>query len=168
MRIEVMAVSIHHAFFMFKNELLPTLDKKPNKIDKFINIDEYDIQRMNLPDLAEAFENKGILFGYTEYESGENPNKVHVSLINHPVKGDKKWETAYVAVYDNINGAVVKDSRSLIKKECIDKGRAAAEKEKRHVAVLIGKTPKEFSRLETEILYRPSPNQKLGKYIFIW
>ncbi len=168
MRIEVKAVSIHHAFHIFKTEVLETLDSKPLKIDRFINIDAYNVQRMNIPDIVSSFENSGILFGYTEYESGENPNKVHVSLVNHPVKGDKKWETAYVAVYDSVNGEVVKGSRSLIKKECIDKGRAAAEKEKRHVAVLIGKTPKEFSRLETEILYRPSPNQKLGKYIFIW
>jgi hypothetical protein len=168
MQVEVKAVSIYHAFHIFKEELLSNIDKKPLKSDKFINLDTYNIQRMNIPDVVSSFENNGILFAYTEYESGENPNKVHVSLVNHPVKGDKKWETAYVAVYDGINGTVVPNSRSLIKKDCIDRGRAAAEKEKRHVAILIGKSPKEFSRLETEILYKPSPNQNLGKYIFIW
>jgi hypothetical protein len=164
------ALSLHEAFMWLKKEVIPELpeDQRPKHYLSFVDLDMHGINYTD-EDFIKSLEGKGILYGCTEYPSGENTNKVLVSIKNHPKEGEKKWESAYIAVYDfKSNFKAVPGSEKTIKKECIDIARAASEAEKRHTYVVLIKRPVNFKRLEAEIIYKPSQGQKLGKYLFIW
>jgi hypothetical protein len=161
--------SLQSAFSRLTEELeTEGFDKEnwPTYLEKFINLDEYE--GFNV-ETAEDFQGKGLIFGYTVEHPSENSNKIKSRVENVVIEGDKKWETRYLALYDEPYGhEVVEDSNKPIKKECIDIARAATELTGRTTYVIIGKSPIEFDRCQAEITYIPSQKQKMGKYMFIW
>jgi len=166
MKLSVKSSSLDTAFEIFKSEVIMECPDNIPSVMLYVNLDNHNI---NDEDIIQELEGKGILYGHTKMKVGDNANKVVVQLVNHPVEGEKKWDNIYMAVYDHPRGLItVPGSKSKIKKECIDIARLASETEKRHTFVIIGKSPKEFDRLETEIIYKPSPNMKLGEYVFLW
>jgi hypothetical protein len=161
--------SLHTAFARLSEELeTENIEKEiwPTYLERFINLDEYEEFDTQI---AEEFQGKGLIFGYTLEHPSENSNKIKSRVENVVVEGDKKWETKYVAVYDDPYGIeIVENSRKSIKKECIDVARAATELTGRTTYVIIGKSPVDFDRCQAEITYLPSQKQKMGKYKFIW
>jgi len=170
MRQVVEALSLHEAFLWFKKEIVLEIEesKRPKLYTSFVDLDQHGIKNTD-EDIMQDLEGKGILYGCTQNPSGDNSNKVLVSIKNHPKEGEKKWESAYIAVYDyKTNFKAVPGSEKTIKKECIDIARAASEAEKRNTYIVLIKRPVNFKRLEAEIIYKPSQDQKLGKYLFVW
>jgi len=163
MEIIIKAFSLEGAHSLFMDEVEEKEYKPPSINDKFINLDGYEDIDVN------KLHGSGILFGLTISPPGENINKTKSSVTNVAISGDKKWETGYLALYDNPKGdQVVKGSKSNIKKETIDFAREITETTGRDTYVIIGKYPVGFTRLQASINYKPSRDQKLGEYKFIW
>jgi len=118
---------------------------------------------------VDVLKEMGYCIGYCEKQPGTNPNQTQTQVIDTVVKGDKKWKTVYLAVYDTPWGdKVVAGSKSAIKKDCVDIAREAGAKESRDTFVIIGKSPDGFPRCSAQVLYKPSPKQTPGLYKFIW
>jgi hypothetical protein len=170
MKLEIKAYSLYTAFEIFRKDVLLEVKEsdRPLFLNSFVDLDKHNIE---IEEVKDSLEGHGILYGYTKQKPGENANKVLVRLDNFPKEGEKKWENCYLAVWDRGDGVgleYVADSRSKIKKECIDKARALCEEQRRNAYVIIGKSPVEFHRVETSITYIPSKGQKEGVYVFIW
>ena len=133
---------------------------------KFVNLDDTAIE----PDMIESFEgNNHVIFGYTSKKLGENANQIQTQVKNITVKGDKKWETKYIAVFDDPKGTEhVPGSNTSIKKDCIDAARAATSQTGRNTYIIIGKSPNGFDRLQSEVIYKPSQGQTMGQFTFVW
>jgi hypothetical protein len=111
----------------------------------------------------------GLAMGWCDVEPDANPNQTTTQVIDTVVKGDKKWKTVYLAVYDQpLGDDVVPGSKKQTKKSCVDVARAAGEAEQRDTFVLIGKSPDGFPRCMAQVLYKPSPKQRAGVYKFVW
>ena len=170
MKLEIKAYNLYTAFEIFKKDVLLEVKEsdRPLFLDSFVDLDKHNIK--DEEDILPLAGNK-ILYGYTKQVPGENANKVLVKLDNFPKEGEKKWENCYLAVWDRGDGVgleYVPNSRSKIKKEAIDKARVLCEEQRRNAYVIIGKSPVEFHRVETSIIYAPSKGQKEGIYVFIW
>jgi len=162
----IKSTSIESAFEILKRDLEEE-NNKPKTTKFFINMDKLTDEIDE--EFVESVAINGLIFGYTISKLGLNENKVQVSIKNYPTQGEKKWETVYLALYDNPNfDEVVPNSRTKIKKDCIDAARKASEEEGRNTFIIVGKSAANFNRLEAAVLYKTSSNQKLGEYKFIW
>jgi len=168
MEVIIKSTSIQSAFEILKKDLEEEKNK-PKTLDYFINLDELYENEDEKEDIIDRLQIKGVVHGYTLGKLGFNENKVLVTIKNFPTQGEKKWETVYLALYDDPRGDdVVPGSRTKIKKDCIDIARKASEKECRNTFIIVGKAAANFDRLETAVLYKTSSNQKIGEYKFIW
>jgi hypothetical protein len=156
------AFSIEQAFaYLCEGSKTIEYPKSFVDISNLNNIDKGYIEKI-LPNL-------NIAVGICINPPGANPNQNQTQVRDTIIKGDKKWETVYLAVYDRPDGdKVVKNSKSKIKKDCVDVAREASMKENRDIFVLIGKSPNDFPRCSAQVLYKPSPKQTLGTYKFTW
>lgn len=160
---EINAYSIQQAFaWMFERD--ESSDSIPKKLIDITNLDHNDRES-----IVNILIELNYCVGYCETQPGPNPNQTQSQVIDTVVKGDKKWSTKYVAVYDNPYGnEIVKGSIHSIKKNSVDAARQASETENRDTFVLIGRSPIDFPRCSAQVLYKPSPKQQLGLYKFIW
>lgn len=169
---EIKAFSIHQAFTWMIKTMEDEEDKELSIIKnhkRFINLDELDIDPELHEDFIRFFQDTGHVVGWCEKMPEENPNQIQTQVKDTIIKGDKKWKTLYLAVYDTPWGdEVVKHSKKPTKKECVDVAREAGQKENRDTFVLMGKSPDGFPRCSAQVLYKPSPKQQPGLYIFIW
>jgi hypothetical protein len=134
------------------------INKNPNLI-KFLLL-EYNDQE---------YISDNIIYYKVLNSLGPNENTIDTKVNNIVFKGDKKWETSYIGVYDNPDSIkIVPNSKSLIKQECIDKCREETSKTGRNTYVIIGKSPVNFERVQAEIIYKPSKNQNYATIEFIW
>jgi len=162
--------SIHQAYAWMIKEMkeagnLEGLRNTSNFIDLYLLCDEPEL----FDDCIRMFRETGFVVGYQECAPGGNPNQVQTQVIDTIIKGDKKWATNYLAVYDFPWGdELVRGSQKGTKKESVDVARAASQLENRDVFVLIGKSPDGFPRCSAQCLYKPSPKQTPGLYKFIW
>lgn len=168
MRLIIKDFSLQAAFERLGDELEDIDPSKwPKDIEKMTNLHDYD--ELDVEELASKLEGNGTLYGYIETPFGSNANKTQ-SGVNHIVhKGTKEWGTSYMAVWDNPKSIeMVPGSRSAMKGDAVTVARTATEATGRSTYVIIGKFPKGFSRVQSEIVYKPSLKQELGVYILIW
>lgn len=133
---------------------------------KFINLDEFpELISMEFLDMIEG---KGVIFGRTIEEPGENVNQIQTVVTNHTIKGGKKWESVYLGVWADDRFKTIQGSKSKIKKECVDAVREAVQNTGRSAHVIVGQNLVEHSRIQAEIDYKPSPKQEQGTYEFYW
>lgn len=173
MTVTQQAFSIHQAFAWMmktmKEENREEHDKIMNR-STFIDLDimcpDNEEEREKIKNI---FEGSNFVLGWCEAEPDVNPN-MHKSYVKDEViKGDKKWKTEYVAVYDSPYGAqMVKGSRQAIKKDCVDVARAVTAAENRDTFVILGRSPDGFHRCNAQVLYKPGGDQKIGIYTFVW
>jgi len=159
---KIKAYSIWDAFEYLKEDLKE--DNYKNIPEEFINLDE--LSGLVSMDFLDAIDGKGIFFGRTVERFGENANQIQTIVNNFSVKGDKKWKTTYLGVWADSRMDVIPGSQSDIKKECVDKVREIVSETGRNAHVIIGKSTVEFSRIQSEINYKPSPKQEMGTYEF--
>ena len=162
MKKEIAAYSIQQAFAYLQKELKDEGKEYPKNFVDISSCDheDHDYLRRILPDLGTAV-------GWVDFRPEDNPNQIQTQVKDTVVKGEKKWETVYLAVYDTPWGdEVVPNSKQNTKKACVDIAREASTKENRDTFVLIGKSASNFKRMSAQVLYKPSPKQKPGNYIF--
>jgi len=172
----IKAFSIYQAFQFLLKDLKEEGVNAPSSfmnIDEIIPIREGEVGPVRDEDghdeIIDFCKKYGLSAGYCIEDPTENPNQIQTRVIDTIIKGDKKWKTQYLAIYDTPWGdQVVPGSKSITKKECVDKAREAGSKENRDTFVLIGKSTSGFPRCQAQILYKPSPKQKPGMYCFIW
>jgi len=163
---EISAYSMHQAFAYLCKEARENDEEYPKQ---FI-----DIAATAASDLAESTVTKllndlGICVGECIVAPGANPNQTQTQVKDTIIKGDKKWKTAYLAVFDTPWGdEVVPGSQAATKKECVDVVRAICAEQNRDAFVIIGKKPDGFVRCQATVLYKPSPKQTVGVYKFTW
>ena len=116
----------------------------------------------------ESFENLGILFCYTMSEMGENKNMRKTQVEYNTHKGAKEWDTKYGIVYDRPDSLEVVKTMFDTKKAAVDAARELCENTGRNTYVILGKSPRNFKRLEASISYKGSEKQEASKYIFLW
>jgi hypothetical protein len=163
MRVVIQDFSIESAFRRIHEELTEE-QAKPELALGFINTTGNEA----IVDLG-IFEGKGIVFGQTLTERGDNLNETKSQVINNATKGAKKYKTVYLGVYDHKKSMdVYTGARSETKGECVDKCRLECELTGRNLFVIIGKATDGFDRMEAEIRYKPSSTQEYGKYEFVW
>lgn len=167
---EANGFSIHQAFACMIKEMKENDDLQGIKTPtKFINIDELNLDGELYDDLINLMKETGTVVGYCIKQPTDNPNQIQTQVKDTIVKGDKKWATMYLAVYDTPWGnEVVPNSKAKTKKECVDIARAASSEENRDTFVLIGKSTDGFPRCMAQCLYKPSPKQQPGLYYFAW
>lgn len=174
MRKEYPGYSLEQAFAFMVRDMEhnndPALDSLRNKrtplnLDHFNTDCDVDLEG----EILDRFEDSGYALGVCMVIPGENPNQNQTQLQDVIVKGDKKWKTAYIGIWDTPFGTeVVEGSKQEIKKNCVDICREKSALEKRDIFILIGKSPDEFPRCAAQCNYKPSPNQKIGMYKFVW
>ena len=166
--------SIHQAYAWMletlKKENRAEFDKIRNN-DNLIILDDFGFggDAELEEEFITRFSGSGYVIGFPTRTPGDNTNQVQSQVKDEIVKGDKKWETAYVAVFDHPWGnTVVPGSRSGIKKEAVDAAKAMSAMYQRDAFVIIGRKPIGFSRVTAQVLYKPSQNQQTGLYTFVW
>jgi hypothetical protein len=116
----------------------------------------------------EVFENLGLLFCYTMSERGENKNVRKTQVEYNVHKGAKEWDTKYGIVYDSPKSLEIVKPMFDTKKAAVDAARELCENTGRSTYVILGKSPRNFQRLEASISYKGSEKQELSKFIFLW
>jgi hypothetical protein len=113
--------------------------------------------------ISDAYDklNKRDCWGICIDEPKENKNKTK-SQVEHIVeKGTKKWVLKYVVYdYDNLIGSY------NTKGDAVKSARAYTEKTQKRTTISMEKKLEKGNNQVARITYKPSPNEKNGKYIF--
>ena len=168
MRLLIEDFSLQSAFNRLGEELESVDPEKwPQDVEKMVNLHDYD--DLDVGELADKLEGSGILFGFTQENFGINSNKTQ-SGVKHVVhKGSKEWVTSYMAVWDSPKSIkIVPNTMFPTKGDSVTAAREATQKTGRDTFVIIGKYAKGFSRVQSEIIYKPSSDQLMGSYVFVW
>lgn len=158
MVVEISAYNIEDAFKLLKEEHDLPMHDYINLDDKLINVASDN-----------NYEGLGLCFGFRTALIGENKNQIQTVVKNMPAGGTKKWKTVYAIVYDRPDSTqLASEDMPEIKKTAIDNARAISQETGRNTFLIVGKSPDNFSRVEAEINYKPSPGQETGVFKFIW
>ena len=118
----------------------------------------------------QTFKDLGFLWGYCEEEPGDNQNKIQFSIENRIHKGDKIWLTKYAIAADYPHAEKIITIGDITyydyKNDCEKAAKEWTSKHKRSSHVIITKIPKDFTKAQTSVWYKASPNQKPGLYVF--
>ena len=161
--------SIYSAFQRLEEEIKiqNIAGDSPEYLKEFINADKYG----KLDDI-EQFEGTGVIYGQTESVPSANKNQTRSSVHDYVVKGDKRWKSKYMGLFDDPDGStgkiLVPNSISDTKKGCVDACRAATEETCRSTFAIIGKILVDSSKIQSAIVYKPSPKQEYGTFKFVW
>lgn len=158
MKTTIKACSFDEAYELLLEENSKLIDYKVIDLNGLLSEDPVGL---------EGLEYLGILFFYRSELPGENINKTQTKVIDKPGKGTKKWETKYLIV-DRFNNLLIKDTNYKFKKEAVDAAREYTNKYFTSSFVILGKSLEGSDRIQAEIHYKPSLDQKDGSWTFIF
>jgi len=129
-----------------------------------INLQEIFLEKLNKT--YSFYEGLGLLFVVCTTKPDTNNNKIHTTLEDIIITGEKSWETKYIII--NCYNKKINNKTYKIKKEAIDDAREYTSNNFIDTKVIIGKSLLNNIRNQAIIKYKPSLKQEAGIYKFIY